>query len=94
MKALDAAIDYITNHPVEAQSILKQRLKLDEQFIDWIWPDYIFKLSLSRSLVFTMENEAHWAIQNELTDMTEIPEFLDSIDKTILQSMKPEVVTL
>lgn len=94
LHAIDQAIDYITLNPEQAQSILKKRLALDDDFIQWIWPDYIFKLSLNRSLIFTMENEARWAIQNGLTDNPNIPAFIDHIDKSLLESVKAEAITL
>ncbi|MCW8883797.1 MAG: NrtA/SsuA/CpmA family ABC transporter substrate-binding protein, partial [Motiliproteus sp.] len=66
--ALQQAIRYLDEHPQESKQIIKAKLSLDDAFIDWIWPDYLFKLSLNQSLISTLESEARWAIESGAVD--------------------------
>jgi NitT/TauT family transport system substrate-binding protein len=79
--ALADAVDFINQQPLEAKRLVKERLALDDRFIDWLWDDYIFKLSLGQSLLITAENEAHWARSQNLVqskDPLQVDKFFDS----------------
>lgn len=79
--ALADAVDYINQHPLEAKRLVKEHLGLDDQYIDWVWDDYIFKLSLGQSLLITAENEAHWARSQKLVESAgflSVDKFFDS----------------
>ena len=42
MNSLSEAIDYISAEPEQSREILKDKLNLGRDFIDWVWPDYLF----------------------------------------------------
>ena len=94
LKALNKATEFIAESPDEARMIIQSRLNQQQDFIDWIWPDYLFKLSLHHSLLLSLENQARWAIGNNLTDQRTIPVFMDIIDKRALMAVLPESVSL
>jgi ABC-type nitrate/sulfonate/bicarbonate transport system substrate-binding protein len=75
LNAICRAARYINDYPAEAQRIVRQRLDLSQRFIDWIWPDYLFRLSRNHALVSTLENEARWAIDKGLANTRELPDF-------------------
>jgi NitT/TauT family transport system substrate-binding protein len=52
----------------------------------------MFELSLDQSLLINTEDEARWAIKNNLIDKTEIPNYLDYIYIDALEEVKPEAV--
>ena len=62
--------------------------------IDRFPEDFIFELSLDQSLVMTLEDEARWAINSKLTDIEEVPNYIDYIDMSALQEVNPEAVSL
>ncbi|MDH5354859.1 MAG: ABC transporter substrate-binding protein [Gammaproteobacteria bacterium] len=94
LKALYRATEFIAESPEEARTIIRNRLNKQQDFIDWIWPDYLFKLALNHSLVLSLENQARWAIDNQLTDKQTIPMFHNNIDKRALTAVLPEAVSL
>ncbi|MCV2368841.1 ABC transporter substrate-binding protein [Roseateles oligotrophus] len=61
--ALERAERFIALKPEQAQALLRERLKLDQAFVDWIWPSYHYRLSLDQWLLSSLEAEARWARQ-------------------------------
>ena len=92
--AINQAIDFIAANPLTAQHILKSKLDLDENFIQWVWPDYIFKLSLNRSLIMNLEAQAQWVINSQLVTTKTIPDYTSFIDDSSLKKVKPFAVTI
>ena len=94
ISAVNQAIDFIAAEPLIAQQILKEKLQLDENFIQWVWPDYIFKLSLNRSLIMNLEAQAKWVIDSNLVTTKTLPDYKNYIDKNPLKAVKPFAVTI
>ncbi len=92
IKSLAKAEEFVTNNREESIDIIASRLKIERESINELWNDYKFRLSLSQSLLVTMEDQARWAIQNNLTDATEVPNYLDHIYIDALLEVRPEVV--
>ena len=61
LRALERAERFIAEKPAQAQALLRERLKLDNSFIAWIWPSYQYRLSLDQALLTTLEAQARWA---------------------------------
>ncbi len=61
--ALERAMRFIAEHPEQAQAILKARLGVDASYIANTWGDYRYALSLSQSLVTSIDVEARWALR-------------------------------
>jgi NitT/TauT family transport system substrate-binding protein len=89
LRSLDAASEYATTHPEDAKRIVKERLNLTDTYINAVWPDHHFSLTLDQSLVLAMEDEARWMIANNLTNGTEIPDFREYIYTDGLNTVKP-----
>ncbi|MCV2355789.1 ABC transporter substrate-binding protein [Paucibacter sp. B2R-40] len=96
--ALDRAQRHIERKPDMAQALLRERLKLDQAFIDWIWPTNHYRLALDQSLLSSLEAEARWARQGgHLKDIKPgegAPNFLDLIYAKPLRQVLPASVTL
>lgn len=94
LAALNKAVHYISRHPQKSQLILRHRLKLSKDFIDWIWQDYLFKLSLSQSLLVSLEQQAYWAIESGLIKTDTAPNFASLLDPSILKSIDHRATSL
>ncbi len=94
LRAINKATDFINNNTEESQEITANRLNLKKEDVALHWDDFTFELSLDQSFLFNIENEARWAIRNEFTDKTEVPNYLDYIYIDALESVKPEAVTI
>jgi len=91
---LQQAIIFINTNPKKAKKILIDRLKLDQGFIDWVLPDYIYSLSLNSSLLLNIEDQARWAIQSGVTQLKTIPNYKKLIDAEALIFIDERAVSL
>jgi NitT/TauT family transport system substrate-binding protein len=94
LKSLAQAEDYLTSNPAAAKAILRKWLKIDDSFMETIWSENQFSLSLDQSLITAMEDEARWMIKNKLTKEKNVPNFLDYIYEDGLKAVKPEAVNI
>lgn len=92
LKAVDRAERFIKERPVEAQTILRDRLHIDQAFVDWIWPRYRFQLSLNQSLLSTLESEARWARSEGHIKADRIPNFLALFHTGPLRAARADAV--
>jgi NitT/TauT family transport system substrate-binding protein len=69
-------------------------LNLDAAYMEAVWSQNQYFLSLDQSLIVAMEDEARWMIRNGLTSGNEIPDFLNFIYEDGLKAVMPERVTI
>lgn len=94
LRALDRAERFIADKPAQAQALLRERLKLDQGFIDWVWPSYQYRLSLDQALLASLEAQARWA-QREGHVTGERPRnYLSLIYSKPLRQVAPAAVSL
>jgi ABC-type nitrate/sulfonate/bicarbonate transport system substrate-binding protein len=94
LRALDRAERFIANKPAEAQALLRERLKLDQGFIDWIWPSYQYRLSLDQALLASLEAQARWAQREGHVAGERPPNYLALIYSKPLRQVAPAAVSL
>ena len=66
----------------------------DEQYMAQDWQNHRFSVTLSQSLITSMEDETRWRIRNNLTEVKEVPDFSKYIAADTLYRLKPSAVTL
>ena len=94
LKSLALAEEYAILNPAEAKAIVQKQLNLDAAYMDTVWSQNQFSLSLDQSLVAAMEDEARWMIANNLTAEKQVPDFLNYIYLDGLEAAKPDVVNI
>jgi NitT/TauT family transport system substrate-binding protein len=94
LKALAQAEHYLVGHPAEAKAVVQKRVNLNTAYIETVWSQNQFSLSLDQALIATMEDEARWMIQNGLTTEKQVPDFLDYIYTKGLEEIKPGAVNI
>jgi ABC-type nitrate/sulfonate/bicarbonate transport system substrate-binding protein len=94
LTSLAEAEEYLVRNPAEARAILQKRLNLDVAYMESVWAQNQFSLSLDESLILAMEDEARWMIQNNLTAEKHVPNFLDYIYEDALKAIKPAAVNI
>jgi len=92
LKALYQAEKFSADQPSEAKAIVKQQLNFSDAYIETVWQQNHFSLSLSMQLILLMESEARWLISNHLTRTNALPDFVDYVYKEALTSVKPGAV--
>ncbi len=94
MKALTQAEEFVKHNNLEAKEIIARRVNLDLPYIESVWSDFHFVVDLSQSMIIAMEDQARWKIENNLTDKTKIPNYLDDIYFDGLEEVKPEAISI
>ncbi len=94
MKSLLEAEDYIKDNPEESKEFVSVRFDYDSDYIDYSWPKQEFAVILTQAMLITFEEQARWRIDHELTDATEVPNYLDYIYTDALEEVRPEAVTI
>jgi len=94
LRALTQAEEYLNAHPPEARAIVQKRLDLDSGYMDTVWQQNQFSLTLDQSLVLAMEDEARWMIRNNITNETVVPDFRNYLYTDGLDKVKPGSVKI
>ena len=92
LRAVERAEQFIRTHPADAQAILREQLKLDQNFVDWVWGGLGFRLSLDQALLTTMEGEMRWAQREGHVAGGARPNVLTLIVPGPLRAVRPDAV--
>ncbi len=92
LNALIQAEEFVKHNNLEAKEIIARRVNLGLPYIESVWSEFHFVVDLSQSMIIAMEDQARWRMGNNLTDKTEIPNYLDYIYLDALEEIKPEAV--
>lgn len=94
LRSLMRAQEYLIQFPLDAKAIVREQLRVDDAYIDTVWSQNQFALTLDQSLITAMEDEARWMIESHLTTEEKIPNFRDYTHPEGLRMMKPEAVRI
>ncbi len=94
LKALKQAEQYALSRPADAKAVVQKALGLDPGYVDTVWRQNQFGLSLDESLVIAMEDEARWLIANKLTPAMSVPNLTSYIYTDALKAVNPGVVNI
>lgn len=90
LRALLRAEQFIQAEPVKAQAILRERLALDQDFIDWIWPKYQYRVMLDQPLIVALESVARWARNEGHVAVDRSPNYLGFIYTQPMRMARPD----
>jgi len=93
LKALIAAEKFHLDFPEQFLEIIYRRHKIKKNNIKNYLSNSSMEVSLPGSLLFTLRDEAKWAIQSKLTDKIKIPDFSNIIFTDSLNAVRPESMT-
>ncbi len=94
LAALVQAEEYASSHPAESRQIVQERLDFEPAYMDTVWQQNRFSVTLDHSLVSAMEAEARWMIANNLTDRKTVPDVRRYIHDGILSEIRPGSVRI
>ncbi len=94
LRALAKAVQFMRENPKESRDIIGKQTNSDLAVLSELWDEYNFGVTLTQTLLMTLEDEARWAIKNKLTDKTEVPNYLDYIYLDAMEAVKPKAVTI
>ncbi len=93
LKALDRAIAYMSENPTDSIRIVSERIGMENNELEQLWPIYHFSLGLRRSLVDLLTAQGEWAIKSGYQN-EKIPNMQNLISGDALRTIKPEAVEL
>jgi NitT/TauT family transport system substrate-binding protein len=94
LRALIRAERYAVEQPEEVIGIVSKRTGIARAEVASLLANAKIGLALDQALLFTLEEEARWAIDNKLTPAVALPNYLNYVYPGALQSLKPSAVTL
>jgi len=94
VRSLVQAEDYIKENPGESKEFARKRFDYGSDYMDYSWPKQEFSVILPQAMLIAFEDQARWRIENNLTDATEVTNYLDYIYMDALEEVKPEAVTI
>jgi NitT/TauT family transport system substrate-binding protein len=94
LKALEQSEEYMANNPDETRRLLSQKFSYNDSYMNSLWPQHQFALSLDQGLIVAMEDEARWMISNNQTVQKQIPDFVQSVHLDGLKKIKPDAVDI
>jgi NitT/TauT family transport system substrate-binding protein len=94
MTSLLEAEDYIKDNSEKCKEFVRDRFDYESDYMDYSWPKQEFLVILEQAMFITFEHQAQWRIENNLTDTTEIPNYLDFICTDALEAVKPSRMTI
>ena len=94
MKSLAQAEEFVSINPALAKTIVKNQMNYTDAYMDTVWVQNQYSLSLDQPFVVALEGEARWMITNNLTNETDVPNFIDYIYIGGLMSIKPDSVNI
>ena len=94
VRALGRAEQLCRDEPDAARQIIASAMNVRLESLQELWPSYRFNVTLDQSLLLSLEDETRWAIKNELTDRTNIPNYLDHFYLDALEAVMPAAVTV
>ncbi len=94
LEAIAQAENYLQSNPVDGKNIIMNQLNYTKEYVESVWPDHKFTLSLDQSLILIMEDEARWLIANNLTNATSVPNFQNYIYPNGLTQVKSSSLSI
>jgi NitT/TauT family transport system substrate-binding protein len=94
LTALVQSEEYVNHNNAEAKKIITKYLDTNEKYMNYHWPKHKFFVELPQTLLIKLDSQARWRIQNNLTQATEIPNYMNFLYLEALDNVKPEVVTI
>jgi NitT/TauT family transport system substrate-binding protein len=94
LAALARADRLVVEDPGAAKAIVRDRMNYSGAYADEVWTHHRPGLTLDRSLVVAMTDEARWLIATNLTTARQIPDFRAHLDATPLETVKPDAVNI
>jgi ABC-type nitrate/sulfonate/bicarbonate transport system substrate-binding protein len=94
LKSLKEAEDYVKSNNDESKKIVKEKINVTDDYINYAWENILISLNLSQDLIFAMENTAIWRINNNMTNNKIIPNYVKYIYFDALESVKPDSITI
>ena len=90
LQALSDAVNFINEKPEDSQLIISQLLNIDKIQLSYLWRDYSFRLTLSNTLVSSLQLQSQWAIDRLLVPKDNRIDIRQILDRQLFESAMNE----
>lgn len=94
LQALVRAEAFVQANPAEAKRRVAELTGTDPPVIEELWNFYDFRVTLTQSLLVSLEDQTRWAVKNRLKAQKDMPNYLDVIYPDGLLAVKPDAVRI
>lgn len=94
LRALNRGAEYCTEYPNAAHQLADREIKADDVKVKGTLRPYQFDVVLDQSLLLALEDEARWAIKNNMTKRKSVPNYLNYVYLDGLEAISPNAVTI
>lgn len=94
LRALFKAEEFARRAPDEAQRIMADATRVDLGLVREAWDSFQFRVGLDKVLLITLEDETRWAMSNQLTDRTQMPDYLSYLYFDALEAVRPDAIRI
>jgi ABC-type nitrate/sulfonate/bicarbonate transport system substrate-binding protein len=94
IRALLRAEEMARADPNRAVAVVAERLGVAPAVLASGWDDFELQVTLDQAILTSMEDEARWALNEQLVEGDRVPNFLKVIDTTALDELKRSAVTI
>lgn len=94
LRALVQAETFAQNNDTKAQEIVARHLGYDQAYMNDLWSRLVLDVSLGQDLLINMEDQARWAIENNVVDASNVPDYFRLVYFDGLEAVKPDGITI
>ncbi len=94
VKALIRASAFLRTNREKSQDIIAESLNLEKGIVALLWDGYDFEISLDQALLVSWDSIGRWSTDNNFTDKTAIPNYLEYIYLDALDTVKPDSISI
>jgi len=95
LKALAKAEEFLKNNEQEAKTILIEKISIEKEVLDNIWPNFRFDLVMEQKVIDLLSKEAEFAIKmGAVAKESSIPDYRLMFGPRFLKEIKPLAVTI
>jgi NitT/TauT family transport system substrate-binding protein len=94
VQALLDADAYIKDYNHELYDIILSHKKITKEYLDYAKTKQQYTVELTQSIIVLIEDQTRWAIKNNITERSSIPNYLEYIYSDALEKVKPNAITI
>ncbi len=90
LNTLSRAEQFVKNNIDEAQEVVLKHIAIDQEILKSIWPDYIFRVQITTSLLSSLQEEGNWInLQKPEAEQKSLPDYSEFINDSLLKEIDP-----
>jgi NitT/TauT family transport system substrate-binding protein len=94
LQAIVQAETFAQNNDTAAQKIVARYLGYDDAYMQTLWSRLAIDVSLGQDLLISMEDQARWAIDNNIVSNSNVPDYFRLVYFDGLEAVKPDGITI